>query len=114
MNVFLIYNHFKNPYVNKKLRLSLTFYQNFYIVSLLITAGCLFIYGRYGLATFSGLFWFKIITLGLIYFVISTSKSKEFYYYQNLGVSRAFLWSTTFAFDFIIFILFIILIHQIR
>jgi len=99
--------------MQKTIRLLITFYRNFFITTFIITCCCLFIYALYGLATFTGLFWFKISTLGIIYFAIETTKKKEFYYYQNLGVSKRLLWSATLIFDFMLFILLIIILHQI-
>ncbi len=102
--------------MHKTIRLLRTFYSNFLLLSLLITFGCGFIYWTYGIGTFTTLFWLKLITLGIIYFSISTSKSKiqEFYYYQNLGVSKRLLWGVTFSFDFALFVLLLIIIHYIK
>lgn len=100
--------------MTRKIGLLVTFYRSFFITTFIITCGCVIIYGFYGIKTFTFLFWFKIITLGMIYFVIETSKNKEFYYYQNLGVSKRLLWSATLIFDLLLFIFLIILIHRIR
>lgn len=100
--------------MRKTIRLLFTFYRNFLILSLLITFGCVFIYWLHGIATFTALFWSKLITFGVIYFVINSSKSNEFYYYQNLGISKRMLWTATFSFDLIIFIFLIFITHHIR
>ncbi len=100
--------------MKKTLRLLLTFYRSYFIASFLITLCCLNIYRVYGIETFVVLFWFKIITLGLIYFFIKTYKNKEFYYYQNLGVSKLKLWTSTITVDFILFFVLIFLVHKIR
>jgi flagellar biosynthesis protein FlhB len=68
----------------------------------------------HGLKTFASLLWIKVITLALIYFFISSYKKKEFYYYQNLGVSKRFLWISSIALDIVLFVLLIILTLNIR
>ncbi len=100
--------------MQKTLRLLLTFYRSYFFVTFLITCCCLYIFSMYGIEIFVALFWSKISTLGLIYYFIKTNKSKEFYYYQNLGISKLLLWSTTLIFDFIIFISLLILVHKLR
>jgi hypothetical protein len=57
-----------------------------------------------GISSFSAFFWFKIITLGLIYYYIHSYKNNEFYYYKNLGLTKKQLWISTLIFDFIIFL----------
>lgn len=100
--------------MQKTIQLLFTFYRNYYLFSGLITCCCLLIYFNYGLQTFSEICWFKILTYGLIFFVVNEAKKKEYYYYQNLGVSKALLWRATLVFDFLLFILLILLTHQIR
>jgi len=100
--------------LTKTLRLLFTFYRNYYLFSGLITCCCLSIYFFNGIQTFFGLCWFKILTYGAILFVVNEAKKKEYYYYQNLGLSKMLLWGATLAFDFFLFVLLIILIHQIR
>jgi hypothetical protein len=48
----------------------------------------------------------------LVFFFIRTYKSKEFIYYQNLGLSRTFLWTSTLLFDFVLYLLLLSLIHE--
>lgn len=62
-----------------------------------------------GISTLTILIWFKIISLALIYYFINIYKRQEFYYYQNLGVSKSFLWISTLLFDSFMFILLLIL-----
>ncbi|MFT4023624.1 MAG: hypothetical protein QM664_07565 [Flavihumibacter sp.] len=98
----------------KTIRLILTFYRSFVLATSLITACCVALFYEYGLKTFSALFWFKLLTLGLVFYFIRSYKAKEFYYYQNLGVSRALLWSSTLTADFILFIASLIVTYKIR
>ena len=92
----------------KTIRLIWTFYRSFIFASLVVNVCCLSIFWKYGFSVFSGLFWVKIATLGLTYYFINDYKSKEFYYYQNLGVSKMLLWVITLTFDFALFIFLII------
>lgn len=96
----------------KTIRLMLLFYKNFCGVSLAITLFCVGTFWRYNFHLFFFLFWFKVITLGLIYYFINMTKKNEFYYYQNLGLSKEILWIATLAFDFIICIALFILVYK--
>ncbi len=62
-----------------------------------------------GLKMFVAIFWFKVITLGILYYFINHYKHKELYYYQNLGLSKKFLWISTMAIDMLLFIMLITL-----
>jgi hypothetical protein len=98
----------------RTIKLILTFYRSFFIASTAITVCCIWIIQKNGISTFSPVFWFKIATLGLIYYFVSNYKAKEIYYYQNLGVSKIILWSSTLAFDFAVFIVSIIITLKIN
>jgi len=74
----------------------------------MVTAFCINLFWKYGFSIFFSLFWLKAATLGLTYVYINSYKNKEYYYYQNLGVSRLLLWGTTLTFDFSMFIFIII------
>ena len=92
----------------KTIKLISTFYRSFMLLSFLITTACLALFWEYGFGIFSALFWFKISTLALTFYFINNYKNKEYYYYQNLGVSKTLLWSTTLSFDFALFVFLII------
>jgi len=72
------------------------------------------LFWKYGFSIFVVLFWFKIASLGLIFYFINNYKNKEYYYYQNLGVSKVLLWATTLAFDFALFIFLIIQTYKFK
>jgi len=95
-------------------RLILTFYKSFAFLSWFITLACLSISYVNGIHTFTALFWFKIITLGLIVYFISSFKREEFYYYKNLGYSKLLLWTSTLLIDFILFLALMIITLNIR
>jgi len=89
-----------------------TFYRGFAAVSLFFTAFCALLFYRNGLHAFTEIFWFKVITTGMIFYFINRNQQKEYKYYQNLGLSKKMLWLTTICFDFTIFIILIILIGK--
>jgi hypothetical protein len=60
------------------------------------------------------LFWFKIISLGLIFYYFHTFKNEVFYYYKNLGITKKQLWLTALSFDFLLFLILLILTLKFR
>ena len=93
----------------KTLHLLLRFYQSFFLAAFTITLACAFLLEQIGLSALSLLVWFKLITLGIIVLYINSYKAKEFFYYQNLGISKLKLWCCTLVPDFLLFILVLIL-----
>ena len=98
----------------KTARLILTFYKSFAFASLMITLSCLSIIYTWGINTFTALFWFKVITLGLIFYYIHSLKKDNFYYYKNLGLTKKFLWISSLTLDFIVFLILITITLKIR
>jgi len=98
----------------KKIRLLITFYKNYFIFSLLINVFCLRVFWLNDFSSFFAIFWGKIFTLAIAYYFIDLYKKQEYYYYQNLGISKTILWVATLAFDFVLFIFLLITIHHIR
>ncbi|MBW0177858.1 hypothetical protein [Sediminibacterium sp.] len=98
----------------KTIRLVSGFYRNFLLFSIVITVCCASIFWNNGLSSFMTIFWFKIITLGLIYYFVNSNNNKQYYYYFNLGISKFVLWTTTVAFDLALFLFILLLIHKIR
>lgn len=96
------------------IRLTWTFYRNFLLLSAIITALCIRAFWIYGFASFFGIFWCKVLTLGLTYYFVNTYKKKEYYYYQNLGVAKTLLWVVTLSFDFILFLLLLIFTYHLQ
>ncbi len=50
------------------------------------------------------MFWFRAVVMAIIFYFINDYKQKEFYYYQNLGVSKSFLWTAAFSLDTLLFL----------
>lgn len=98
----------------KIIRLITTFYKSFLLASLLVTACCLGLFWEYGFSIFAAIFWLKINTLAITYYFITSYKSKTFYYYQNLGISKVLLWCTTLIFDFAFFIFLVMAMYTLK
>ncbi len=88
-----------------KLRLLLTFYGSFAFASSIITLACISLLFANAISIITILFWFKIITLVIIFFFVNSYKRKELYYYLNLGISKKALWTSVIALDILLFIL---------
>jgi hypothetical protein len=63
-----------------------------------------------GLKVLSTVLMFKLIMLGIIILYINLFRKKEFYYYQNLGLSKSILWIYTVTIDLVIFFLLIVVL----
>ena len=96
------------------IRLLWTFYKSFVLVSMVITICCVKAIWETGVSFFGLIFWGKLATLGLIFYFINSYKNKEYYYYQNLGVSKILLWVTTLSFDFFLFLLLTIVAYKLK
>ncbi|NCT93964.1 MAG: hypothetical protein GXC72_06055 [Chitinophagaceae bacterium] len=99
---------------SRSLRLFRRFYSSFLLFAVLMDAVSMLILWRSGLSVLGTLFWFKIATMGISYYVVNSYKSHEYYYYQNLGYSKQLLWAVTLAVDFLLFLLLLILTHQLK
>jgi hypothetical protein len=88
-----------------KLRLYFTFYLSFFFATILLSLCCYYLLHVYGVKTLVPIVWFKLITFGIIMLYINQYKSHEFYYYQNLGISKVKLWAFTIGFDLLLFVL---------
>lgn len=86
------------------LRSFLTFYSSFIALSLIIDAICIFIIIKGGFVVLPVTFWFRAVVMAIIFYFVDDYKHKEFYYYQNLGVSKRFLWIATYFLDTLLFL----------
>jgi hypothetical protein len=66
--------------------------------------------GPKGISIIQALFWFKITTLAIIVYFMNIYKKNELYYYKNLGISRLRLWIPILVFDFLFFLVSIIVL----
>jgi hypothetical protein len=95
-----------------RIRLYLTFFKSFVFTTSLLTCCSLYVLSINGIRAFAPAFWFKIVTLFIVFYFINGSKKKEFYYYRNLGLSRFSLFSAAFFSDVFIYALALILTHN--
>ncbi len=93
----------------KKKALYFTFYKSFCFVSIVISLVCGYDLFKSGPAEYAMLFWFKVITSGLIFYYMKEYKTKEFYFYKNLGVSKKALWIFSASIDFLIYFAFVLI-----
>lgn len=89
-----------------------TFYRSFCWITWAVTLFCTITWWKYGFHYFFYFFWFKVITLGLVFYFITLYKNREFYYYRNLGVSKQVLWGSVLSFDLILYIVLMILTYK--
>jgi hypothetical protein len=50
--------------------------------------------------------------MALVFAYIRAYKNSEFYYYKNLGLSKAFLWTATLVFDFCLFLFLLLPVYK--
>jgi hypothetical protein len=103
-----------NLRILKAIRLIWTFYSGYAFASMVITLSCLKLNWDADFKIFGILFWFKASTLGLLYLYMNSYKRKEYFYYQNLGVSKIMLWATTLFFDFSLFLSLNLMAHNLK
>ena len=100
--------------VLKRFRLLLTFYKSYALVNCIVSlAGAYTLYKASEFSTtpaklLPAVIWMKIITTGMVVYYINTYQRKQFYYFQNLGLSKIFLWGCSLAFDFLLFTILLI------
>jgi len=99
---------------SKKIFIINTFYKRFRLSSLLLSTFGLFWFWEYGFRVFTIIFWFKLVSYGIIYLLINQYNSNEYKYYENLGVSKSILWTITLSFDFILFIISVLLLNRFK
>ncbi|HVW95426.1 MAG TPA: hypothetical protein VHA56_05630 [Mucilaginibacter sp.] len=81
------------------------FYRGIFPANFAITVSCLWLISSYGekaTKLIGVLFWYKIITITIVFFGWLYYHHRQLYYYQNLGISKLKLAITTTAADFLI------------
>lgn len=93
----------------KKIHLLWAFYLNFAAALLVVNGVSSYTFYESGMKSLTIILCLKVISSCAIVFYINSYKKKDFYYYQNRGLSRSFLWNYTLSADFIslIFLLFL-------
>ncbi|WP_299513197.1 hypothetical protein [Mucilaginibacter sp.] len=83
------------------------FYSGIFLPNFLVTLSCVYLHWSYGTKAhdLAGIFfWYKIITLAMIFYTAIHYKKQELYYYQNLGVTKWMLGIPTSVFDFLLWL----------
>jgi hypothetical protein len=98
----------------RTLKLITRFYSGIFLANFLVTLGCVYLvwlYSANAIEIMGILFWFKIITIAVIFYGSIYYKKNELYYYQNLGVSKIMLGVSTSVFDFLLWLFLIIIVY---
>jgi hypothetical protein len=90
--------------VGNKARLLATFYRTYWLAAWFINLCCISITWQYGASVVAPVTWLKVVAMAVILYSINAWRSKEYYYYHNLGISKWMLWATTLGFDFSAFV----------
>src|SRR5690554_711454 len=93
----------------KRLRLLSTFYQSFFVATFLMSLVCAYLFHYYGVNVLKILILFKVFTTLIAVLYINNYKHPYFLYFQNLGLSKYFLWISTMLIEFILFTLLLLL-----
>lgn len=92
----------------KAIRSLASFYLGFLPAAWVLSFICIgvfhWLYPGYGWSPFMYLFWFKIVSMGLIWYATDQYRRHTYYYYFNLGFSKTFLWAVTLGLDFGLFL----------
>ena len=100
--------------MSRIIRSIFTFYKSFITLSMLISFISLAVIANSEFKLFIIMFWFKIAVTAIIVYFINDNKRKEFYYYQNLGISKTILWVSTISLDLLLFLFTAFLISLIK
>lgn len=93
----------------KRLRLLATFYQSFFAATFLMSLVCTYLFFYYGINVLKILILFKVFTTLIVIFYINNYKRPYFLYFQNLGLSKSFLWISTMLVELILFTILLLL-----
>lgn len=92
-----------------KISLYLSFVKPFYAASLLLTSVCVWLGLKFGMSIFGVLFYFKVFSMSLVFYVADVYSSRKYYYYYNLGFSKRGLWLPVVITDVAIFLIVVLL-----
>jgi len=96
----------------RTIKLITRFYGAIFLANFLVTLSCVYLLamaGKNDQAIVAVFFWYKIISMTLIFYTAIHYKKQELYYYQNLGISKTQLILATSIFDIFIWLMFILL-----
>ncbi len=87
----------------KKLKLGFLFYRSLFLLSFVTSLVAGYFCFQHGMVVFLPVFIFKIIIASIGFILINNYKSKEYFYYFNLGIRKIQLWIMVFCWDFLLF-----------
>lgn len=96
----------------RAIKLITRFYGNIFLANFLVTLSCVYLLrlaGKNAQSLVFVFFWYKIISMMFIFYTAIYYKKNELYYYQNLGVTKLRLVLTTSGFDFLAWLIFVLL-----
>jgi hypothetical protein len=96
----------------RTLKLITRFYSGIFLANFLVTLSCVYSMSHLGddvREMIYLLFWYKIISLALVSYIAVYYRKNEQYYYQNLGVSKLQLGLSTSVFDFILWLILVLI-----
>ncbi|MES2109480.1 MAG: hypothetical protein V4577_12060 [Bacteroidota bacterium] len=96
----------------RTIKLITRFYGSVFLANFLVTLSCIYLLamaGKNGQALVFVFFWYKTISMMMIFYTAIHYKKNELYYYQNLGITKLRLILATSAFDFFVWLIFILL-----
>jgi len=96
------------------IRTGFTFYRSFCVATGAITICCSLLYWKLSSAFLQEIIWLKIITLTLTLLFVNQFRRNEFYYYRNLGISKAQLFTFSVITDMLFFIVSLIIANKVR
>jgi hypothetical protein len=94
-----------------KFKLITRFYNEIFKANFLVTLSCIYLlrlYGSEAQKIIGILFWYKLVTIGIVFYAWVSYKKKQLYYYQNLGITSLQLLITTSVFDFLLWLAIIV------
>lgn len=98
----------------RNIRILFTFYRYFIWASICVNAVSAYILWANGITFYKGLFWIKLLSLAVSFYLVNEYKKQEYFYYYNFGFSRKSLWIIALTFDLLVFFALMILAYQLR
>jgi Mg2+/Co2+ transporter CorB len=96
----------------RTLKLITRFYGGIFLANFLVTLSCIYLFShaeKDAYKIIGVLFWYKVITIIMVFYTAVYYKKNELYYYQNLGVSKRQLLIVTSVFDFLLWLILVII-----
>ncbi len=87
----------------KKASLLWTFSRSFVPAVLVMDILCAHLVWTYGGGSIQAAVFLKLVSDGVIFYLLRTFRSSTFYYYRNLGLSLRVLWTSVLLCDLLLF-----------